>query len=433
MPTLGRPTKAMAAGDRSASAAIGGVPATGGDLGRFEQALVGTVLSLDGALVGAVRPGPDPVQPDLERLEPAGRHLAGPQVRLALPLLARDLVVGFGWQGPHDRIEEVAGPTAVGRRDRVGVVPAEGVELGALELATLVVGLVHRHEDRRGRSPEELRGVDIGRREPRDGVDDEDDDVRLVDGEASLLLDLGLDRVARLVLEPAGIDDDEPPPVPLGVAVEAVAGRPGAVLDDRRPRPEDPVEQRALADVRAADDGDDGEGGHRSAYAAPEARWAAVGAVGLGSEVVRPAGVAAAASAAIASSSARAATSAVPPSSRTRRATSRRSSIGRTRSAGHADDPSALEDRRVVEIANAFDLDGRRPDDPAEAGQLLRVGAAPAADDDHEVDAPGRLEGVLLAADRDGADRVDDLQLVAARDHERRRASRTSTAAGCSG
>ena len=60
-----------------------------------------------------------------------------------------------------------------------------------------------------------------------------------------------------------------------------------------------------------------------------------------------------------------------------------------------------------------------RPGDLAQAGQLLGVRAGPAADDDHQVDLAGRLEGVLLAPDRDRADRVDDLQLVGARDHER--------------
>ena len=73
---------------------------------------------------------------------------------------------------------------------------------------------------------------------PADRVDDEHDDVGLGDGEPGLLLDRGLDRVVGVELEAAGVDDDEAPAVPLGVAVEAVAGRAGAVLDDgRRGRP----------------------------------------------------------------------------------------------------------------------------------------------------------------------------------------------------
>ena len=79
---------------------------------------------------------------------------------------------------------------------------------------------------------------------------------------------------------------------------------------------------------------------------------------------------------------------------------------------------ASVEDGRVLEVADVLDLDRGRPGDLAEAGQLLRVGARPTADDDHQVDLPGRLEGVLLAPDRDRADRVDDLELVRARNHQ---------------
>ena len=99
----------------------------------------------------------------------------------------------------------------------------------------------------------------VGRRQPDDRVHDEDDDVGLGDGEAGLLLDRGLDQVVGVELEAAGVDEDEATAVPLGVAVEPVAGRVGAVLDDGRAAADDPVEERALADVRPADDGDDRE------------------------------------------------------------------------------------------------------------------------------------------------------------------------------
>ena len=55
------------------------------------------------------------------------------------------------------------------------------------------------------------------------------------------------------------------------------------------------------------------------------------------------------------------------------------------------------------------------PGDLAQPGQLLGVGARATADDDHQVDLAGRLQRVLLAADRDRADGVDDLELVGAR------------------
>ena len=92
------------------------------------------------------------------------------------------------------------------------------------------------------------------------------------------------------------------------------------------------------------------------------------------------------------------------------------------RSGGAAGDPHhrrAGEDGRVGQVFLRLDLDRSRADDLAQPGQLLGVGARSAADDDHQVDLAGGLDGVLLAADRDRADGVDDLQLVAAADHER--------------
>src|SRR5439155_26643049 len=51
-----------------------------------------------------------------------------------------------------------------------------------------------------------------------------------------------------------------------------------------------------------------------------------------------------------------------------------------------------------------------------------RLGVCARSDDDieHQVDIPRGLDRVLLAADRDGANGVDDLQLVAAAHQERR-------------
>ena len=101
--------------------------------------------------------------------------------------------------------------------------------------------------------------------------------------------------------------------------------------------------------------------------------------------------------------------------------------------AGHADDLGARERRRVAEVGDVLDLDRGRPSDLAQPGQLLGVGARAPTDDDHQVDLTGRLEGVLLATDRDRADGVDDLELVGTRDHERRQLARTSRAAGSTG
>ena len=302
MPTFGRPTKAIAAGVSSSDAADRRVPAGGG--GRVD-ARVGVRLGEVLFLVA-----------DDERLEAAGGDLLRPLVGFLLLGLAGDLLLGLGRQRPDDGVEEVAGSAAVRGGDRVCLLPAERVELRGIRLALGVVGLVDGDDDGLRRPPKQGRRLLVGRRQAGHGVDEEDDDVRLADREAGLLLDLQLDRVSRIDLETAGVDDHEPPAVPIGVAVHPVAGRPGAVLDDRLAPSDDPVEERRLPNVGPADDGDhrqtgEARGGHVG-HAAPWV-WAAPSLwTNLGSELVRPAGVAAPASASWASSAARAATSGVP-------------------------------------------------------------------------------------------------------------------------
>ena len=195
--------------------------------------------------------------------EPACGHVARPFVRLGLTLLASDLLLAFGRQCPHDRVEQIRHTAAVSRADRVRLLPAQGVELGRFKLALLVVGLVRGHEHGRLGRSKQVRGFEVGRRQAGDRVDDEHDEVCFADGQPSLLLDPLFDRIAGMDLEAARVNDDEAAPVPVGVAVDAVSGRSGTVLDDRSAVADNAVEQGALADVRAPDDGDDWKWYHR--------------------------------------------------------------------------------------------------------------------------------------------------------------------------
>ena len=235
----------------------------GGD-GRIPLGRLGLLETQRGGVLERLGVGVDLVggtigRADDVRLQAPGQHLVGPRLRLRVARLAGEFLLALGRQGPHDRVEQVAGPAAVRRRDGVDLVPAERVELHALELALLVVGLVDGHDHRCRGTAEQVGGLRVRRRHAGGRIDHEDDDVRLVDGEARLFLDARLDRIVGIDLEPAGVHDDEPAAVPLGVAVEAVASRPRTVLDDRRPMADDAVEERALADVGPTDDGDDRE------------------------------------------------------------------------------------------------------------------------------------------------------------------------------
>jgi hypothetical protein len=120
----------------------------------------------------------------------------------------------------------------------------------------------------------------VQRRQPGVRVDHEQDEVGLLDRDARLVLDPLLDVRARLELEAAGVDEGEAAPIPLRRAVHPVARRPGHVLDDREARADEPVEERALPDVRATDDGHDGQGGHRPSVAGGRARPATADRIG---------------------------------------------------------------------------------------------------------------------------------------------------------
>ncbi len=63
-------------------------------------------------------------------------------------------------------------------------------------------------------------------------------------------------RDRRLGVDAGGIDEIKGASLPLRKGVEPVAGDSGGVLDDREPRADESVEERALADVWTTDDGD---------------------------------------------------------------------------------------------------------------------------------------------------------------------------------
>ena len=119
----------------------------------------------------------------------------------------------------------------------------------------LVVGLVAHHDDGRAGAAypvgDEL--IVIGQADRR--VDHEQHDIGLLDGCFHLPADLRVERIATRH-PAAGVYDEERDVEPLGLEFLAVAGDTRLVLDDGLLAPDDAVEQRALADVRTADDDD---------------------------------------------------------------------------------------------------------------------------------------------------------------------------------
>ena len=170
----------------------------------------------------------------------------------------------FGRQALDDRVEQIARPLAVQRRDDNRFAESQSRELaGHLQLDAFRFGLVRGQDHRPARLAHDVHDVVVERRKTGRGVDDEDDDVGFV------CRDLGLGaRLARHIVAAAhtridtgGVDDAERASVPLDKRVKPVAGDAGFVVDDRKSLAREPVEERAFAHVRASDDGH-GRGAH---------------------------------------------------------------------------------------------------------------------------------------------------------------------------
>ena len=136
-------------------------------------------------------------------------------------------------------------------------VDAEPVEVGKLLLLLLAVHLVHGIDHGFARGPQPLGNFDVGRQQSLPAVHEEDDDVRLLDGERGLLPHLHVHGVFGLGFEPAGVHEQELLVLPLGLGVVPVPGDAGHVLDDGEVPADDPVEEGGFADIGPADYGDD--------------------------------------------------------------------------------------------------------------------------------------------------------------------------------
>ena len=156
------------------------------------------------------------------------------------------------------RLGERDDALSVRRRDRVRRAEAELVDLAQQRRFGHAFGLVGSDQNLLPRAAQVTRDVVVVGRDAGAQIDDEDDRVGLGDGLLGLARHLAHDAGRVLGLEAAGIDDDELVPADLRVAVVAIARQAGEVGDDRVARLGQAIEERRLADVRPADQGDDG-------------------------------------------------------------------------------------------------------------------------------------------------------------------------------
>ena len=135
---------------------------------------------------------------------------------------------------------------------------SQAAEVVDLRLQLGRVDLVDGKEDGLAAAQQQPRQLDVGAGDLGAPVDHHHHRVGLFQGDARLAKDLGGDQFLVLGDDAAGVDHGETAAVPLRVAVKTVAGDAGLVADNRPPPPDDAIEERGLADVRAANDGERG-------------------------------------------------------------------------------------------------------------------------------------------------------------------------------
>ncbi len=161
-------------------------------------------------------------------------------------------------QHREDLIEQVANVVPMLRRNRNEVRQPQPAKVLSRSAQAFDVHLVDREKDGLPQPPQQLRQVHVGRGEFGPPVDHHDDRRGLVECKPCLRKDLCRNQRVVVGHNAAGVDDARDLPLPLDLAVDAVAGDAGLIADDRAPRAGKPVEQGRLAHIRPPADGNQG-------------------------------------------------------------------------------------------------------------------------------------------------------------------------------
>src|SRR6516164_6602779 len=98
--------------------------------------------------------------------------------------------------------------------------------------------------------------VEVGRGEFGAAIDDHDDDIGLVEGQAGLAIDFRRDQGLVVRDNAPGVHNAGDAAIPADFAIDAVAGNAGLVAYDRAAALRELVEEGGFADVGASADGD---------------------------------------------------------------------------------------------------------------------------------------------------------------------------------
>ena len=147
------------------------------------------------------------------------------------------------------------------RRDRDRLPKPEGVALRDPALGSAALALVDRKNNGNLQPPELVHEERVGRRHPCPAVDQEKRGIGLLQRARRLRHHAAGESFRRRFLEPRRVDGAEPEGADPRPAFAPVPGHAGRARDKRGAPADQPVEQRRLADVGAADNGD--SEGHR--------------------------------------------------------------------------------------------------------------------------------------------------------------------------
>ena len=142
------------------------------------------------------------------------------------------------------------------RRDGIDFLDAKHIKVSDQRLGFWGIDFIGGREDRLAGLSQEIHDLPIHRCQPVPSIQDENQRIRLCDGEPGLLANQRVHKVLRGRNQAAGVDQPEGPPSIFRFRRVAVARYSWEVLDDRLPAPQDTIEERGLADIGPADDGD---------------------------------------------------------------------------------------------------------------------------------------------------------------------------------
>jgi hypothetical protein len=182
----------------------------------------------------------------------------------------------FGGEQRDGGIHEIVDAPFVDRTDREDSIETEFGEIGDGIGLACGIDLVGGDDDRFSALPQAAGDFAVEGHDAFASIDDEEDGVSGLDGEADLFqggLDDGIaDFLAPEQTDTACIHEGKGAPAPLGFRADAVAGDAGLIVNDGDATPDEAIEECRFSHVRASNDGYEGRHGIRMLERAGEGK-----------------------------------------------------------------------------------------------------------------------------------------------------------------